>query len=76
MTCTETFRSGARTGLAFSLAGPEWTPQGPATGNERILRSGSWLDDPYTIRSAYRYFAPPDNLSGTYGFRVVLAPAQ
>jgi len=51
-------------------------PQGPATAGiikERIFRSGSWLDAPQCLRSAYRESAPPANVSGLYGFRVVLA---
>jgi formylglycine-generating enzyme required for sulfatase activity len=50
-------------------------PPGPATGTERIVRSGSWYDDPYSLRSAYRYFTEPDNVSGLFGFHAVLAPA-
>jgi formylglycine-generating enzyme required for sulfatase activity len=49
-------------------------PQGPSTGDERVIRSGSWLDDPYSLRCAFRYSALPGNVSGLYGFRVVLAP--
>jgi formylglycine-generating enzyme required for sulfatase activity len=51
-------------------------PQGPPTGGERVIRSGSWLDDPYTLRSGFRSSAEPDNVSGIYGFRVVLAPTS
>jgi formylglycine-generating enzyme required for sulfatase activity len=51
-------------------------PQGPATGTERVLRNGSWLDDAHDLRSACRYSTEPDNVSGIYGFRVVLAPVQ
>jgi formylglycine-generating enzyme required for sulfatase activity len=54
-------------------------PRGPPAGpdeSERVLRSGSWLDDPYTLRSAFRYSADPGNVSGLYGFRVVLAVVQ
>ena len=51
-------------------------PQGPATGEERAFRNGSWLDDPDSLRSATRYAARPENVSALYGFRVVLAPAR
>lgn len=51
-------------------------PQGPDTGTERVLRNGSWLDDAHDLRSACRYSTEPDNVSGIYGFRVVLAPAD
>ena len=50
-------------------------PQGPPTGTERVIRNGSWLDDAYALRSAMRYSTEPDNASGIYGFRTVLAPA-
>jgi formylglycine-generating enzyme required for sulfatase activity len=51
-------------------------PQGWATGTERVIRSASWLDDPKYLRSASRYAVEPDNVSGIFGFRVVLAPVQ
>ncbi len=51
-------------------------PQGPASGTERVVRSGSWLDDAYNCRSASRYATEPETTSGIYGFRVVIAPAQ
>jgi formylglycine-generating enzyme required for sulfatase activity len=60
--------------FGFYSGGAVSDPQGPAAGDERVLRSGSWLDDPYSLRSAFRYSAEPDNVSGLYGFRVVLAP--
>jgi formylglycine-generating enzyme required for sulfatase activity len=56
--------------------GTQVNPQGPSTGDERVVRSGSWLDDPYSLRSAFRYSVPPDNISGVYGFRVVLGVTQ
>lgn len=60
--------------FGFYSGGAVLDPQGPATGDERVLRSGSWLDDPYSLRCAFRYSAPAVNVSGIYGFRVVLAP--
>jgi formylglycine-generating enzyme required for sulfatase activity len=48
-------------------------PQGPRTGTERVIRNGSWLDNPQALRSAMREGAGPSNLSGIYGFRTVLA---
>jgi formylglycine-generating enzyme required for sulfatase activity len=62
--------------FGFYPGGAVLDPQGPLMGDERVLRSGSWLDDPYALRSAFRYSAPPDNLSGLYGFRVILAVTQ
>ncbi len=60
----------------FYPGGAVVDPNGPATGTDRVQRSGSWLDDPYSLRSAYRYATEPDNVSGLYGFRVVLAPVD
>ncbi|HEV2392219.1 MAG TPA: SUMF1/EgtB/PvdO family nonheme iron enzyme [Verrucomicrobiae bacterium] len=56
--------------FGFYTGGAVMDPKGPATGTDRILRSGSWFDDPYTMRSAFRYFIEPDDVSGIYGFRV------
>jgi formylglycine-generating enzyme required for sulfatase activity len=49
-------------------------PQGPATGEFRVLRGGSWDDPAWNARSACRYGDTPDWISDYYGFRVVLAP--
>jgi formylglycine-generating enzyme required for sulfatase activity len=49
-------------------------PQGPASGSGRVLRGGSWNDDPDFCRSAYRYpFDTPDDRAINYGFRVVVS---
>ncbi len=54
-------------------------PKGPATprpvpksyGTPRILRGGSWDSEPGECRSAARYYSPPAEGWGNYGFRVV-----
>ena len=48
-------------------------PQGPATGDYRVLRGGSWFNDRLDARAVYRngYHAAYRNLS--LGFRVVAA---
>jgi formylglycine-generating enzyme required for sulfatase activity len=51
-------------------------PQGPATGDYRVLRGGSWDDPAWNARSACRYGEQPQNRREYYGFRVVLAPAN
>lgn len=46
-------------------------PQGPGTGNLRIVRGGSWVnDDMSMLRSAYRHKVPPDTYTHSIGFRV------
>jgi formylglycine-generating enzyme required for sulfatase activity len=50
-------------------------PQGPATGQLRVLRGGSWYDPGWLCRSACRIGDDPAaNYYDNYGFRVVLAP--
>ena len=38
---------------------PSRNPQGPATGNMKVLRGGSWNDGPTRVRSAYRNWGNP-----------------
>lgn len=46
-------------------------PRGPSSGNARVLRGGSWLDDARNLRSARRFSYPPDYRDYDIGFRVV-----
>src|SRR5437899_6894983 len=46
-------------------------PPGPASGNMRIVRGGSWVnDDVSMLRCAYRHKVPPDTYAHSVGFRV------
>jgi formylglycine-generating enzyme required for sulfatase activity len=47
-------------------------PQGPASGQRRVTRGGSWVDNPQTCRGASRERMPPDGRTVTNGFRVLL----
>ena len=38
--------------------------------SKRVLRGGSWLDDPWSLRSANRLWSPVGNRSYSVGFRV------
>jgi sulfatase modifying factor 1 len=46
-------------------------PRGPVSGNMRIVRGGSWVnDDVSMLRCAYRHKVPPDTYAHSVGFRI------
>jgi formylglycine-generating enzyme required for sulfatase activity len=46
-------------------------PTGPASGQYRALRGGSWVIDARNVRVSYRLRIPPDNRLSLIGFRCV-----
>lgn len=46
----------------------EWTASDHKDGG-KLLRGGSWNENPYSARSAYRYKRLPDYRNSTFGFR-------
>ena len=50
--------------------GPQQDPTGPVQGRERVLRGGSYLDAPGTLRGAYRFNVDPNSHFGFVGFHV------
>jgi formylglycine-generating enzyme required for sulfatase activity len=47
-------------------------PTGPASGDMRIVRGGSWVNDDVTmLRCSYRHKVPPDTYAYSIGFRIV-----
>jgi formylglycine-generating enzyme required for sulfatase activity len=50
-------------------------PTGPATGTNRVVRGGCWLDPMRLCRSAIRFRNKPDSRSAYVGFRVVVGGA-
>lgn len=53
-------------------------PQGPETGQTRVLRGGSWSNNVfgiYQMRCAYRFHARPETRNLTIGFRCVATPS-
>jgi formylglycine-generating enzyme required for sulfatase activity len=50
---------------------PRDNPQGPAAGSSRVLRGGSWGNNGYDVRSAYRFSNLPDYWFSLSGFRCV-----
>ena len=53
---------------------PRRNPIGPATGESKVVRGGSWLYVPEFLRSAHRFAAQPTNRHFGYGFRCAKTP--
>jgi formylglycine-generating enzyme required for sulfatase activity len=53
----------------YYASSPSSNPTGPATGQYKVLRGGSWISDVYVIRSADRHWLAPDTRDITVGFR-------
>lgn len=47
----------------------EADPLGPDSGEEKVVRGGSWFDTGNFMASAIRFPSPPDNADRTIGFR-------
>lgn len=56
----------------YYVESPRQDPQGPATGEEKVLRGGSWTDDGRHCRSAYRSYGAPFQFFSFTGFRIVM----
>ena len=51
-------------------------PTGPASGDKRVLRGGSWYDGADDVRSAYRFDITPDGRDDNFGFRCAVRQAS
>ncbi|MCK6499543.1 MAG: formylglycine-generating enzyme family protein, partial [Nitrospira sp.] len=51
-------------------------PTGPATGELRVLRSGSWDHGPRSCRAARRNYSTPTGRDDCRGFRVVVVASS
>ncbi len=51
---------------------PARDPRGPAAGQARAVRGGSWANGPELVRSANRSSEPPASRMGILGFRVAM----
>jgi len=54
---------------------PRKDPPGPPVGTTRVLRGGSWISIPATVRAANRDWGYPYSRTSIYGFRVAM-PAR
>ncbi|MFZ1462657.1 MAG: SUMF1/EgtB/PvdO family nonheme iron enzyme [Anaerolineae bacterium] len=50
---------------------PEGDPQGPATGQARVSRSGSWWTTAKVVRTSFRSAYGPTDVYAIFGFRCV-----
>ncbi len=46
-------------------------PFGPASGESRVIRGGSWFWPPPAVRAAFRYYESPSTRFKSQGFRLV-----
>ena len=59
-------------GAEYYATSPADDPTGPDSGDDRVLRGGSWVDGPDLTRSAKRDSAGPRDRANGLGFRVAL----
>jgi len=53
----------------YYLVAPGREPRGPANGEERVLRGGSWISYPFVLRASYRGRHTEDTRHNYGGFR-------
>jgi formylglycine-generating enzyme required for sulfatase activity len=60
----------------YYLTSPPADPPGPAQGEKKILRGGSWGANVSYSRSSVRIAFPPGQKNFYFGFRIVREPAR
>jgi formylglycine-generating enzyme required for sulfatase activity len=53
----------------YYASSPPSDPPGPAAGQDRVVRGGSWGSDGQFLRTTNRFYHNPSNASPTVGFR-------
>ena len=61
-------------GEAYYRTSPKGSPAGPASGERRVMKGGSWLYNSWYARSGYRGRYTPTNMLNYFGFRLALFP--
>jgi len=59
-----------RFGATYYAASPRDRPAGPASGDHRVLRGGSFGTEAYDSRTTYRNHLPPDSRGASKGLRL------
>jgi formylglycine-generating enzyme required for sulfatase activity len=59
-------------GEGFYKKGDKANPRGPSQGTFRVIRGGSWPDEPVTLRLSARKKGLPVDRSSHLGFRLAL----
>ena len=76
-TCGNGARIGMlRTSIKSAVNQDASNPQGPETGDKRVVRGGAWSDHRHDARCASRGRRVPDYFYNDLGFRVVLSPIK
>jgi formylglycine-generating enzyme required for sulfatase activity len=57
----------------YYATSPRDNPTGPSTGDRRVLRGGSFTNEPFDLRTTYRNHLPPDHRGYSKGLRLVRA---
>ncbi|MBN2011589.1 SUMF1/EgtB/PvdO family nonheme iron enzyme [candidate division KSB1 bacterium] len=55
----------------YYATGPQTNPAGPANGTARVIRGGSWRDEPYYCRTTVRSYRLPFEGRDNVGFRCI-----
>jgi formylglycine-generating enzyme required for sulfatase activity len=61
-------------GHDYYKKGPKKNPIGPAKGDTKVVRGGSWLYVPEFLRTSFRFNADPSGKQFGYGFRCAKTP--
>jgi formylglycine-generating enzyme required for sulfatase activity len=56
----------------YYVISPVSNPAGPAKGNKRVVRGGSWGDDEAELATTRRANRDPNERSDQIGFRIVI----
>ncbi len=60
----------------YYSGGPRRNPSGPVSGKERVLRGGSWYEEPSSARASNRYYLDPVLRDDRYEFRCARSAAR